>query len=341
MRGLIISALKKPAKSDDPATAIAETKSQAASLKSKYQPKLKKGTIKITILDQTPDAVEKDDDIDIDVALSPGTKVARKVNTTLTRKFKKQISRSHNVAKGDIKRLVGEIDKSKSNIKKWDTVKNTINRKQPLKKYVNSPVHAGHAFGQNVVGLVRTGVNKVKAASENMFKKARAGINAGSGFYAKPKALFIAYIYNNSASEQKMINAVTRATEESFKDKPAEPYNRSKHYGKTPTAADRQWFMVNRKAAVNKAINKQKKHSGNSEWVLDHEPPLVTRYYKGASGEKPGFKMTDSERKNSGRNRNRMTPQPRSSYQSVVLLVSQSSYNLIVRQPLPFGQGGA
>ena len=62
---------------------------------------------------------------------------------------------------------------------------------------------------------------------------------------------------------------------------------------------------------INKAIKKQQKKTANSKWVLDHEPPLVTRYYKGATGEKAGFKMTDGERKASGKNRNRMTPQPR------------------------------
>jgi hypothetical protein len=76
---------------------------------------------------------------------------------------------------------------------------------------------------------------------------------------------------------------------------PTEPYNRRKHYGNTPTAADR------RAAGV-----------GPDE-VLDHDPPLVKRYYEGdpATGEKPGHQMDPDERKASGSDRERMNPQPR------------------------------
>jgi Domain of unknown function (DUF4157) len=80
VRELIISELKKPPTAKDPAQAIAETRQLAESLKAKYQPKLKSRTIKITLLDQTAEGVAKDGDIDIDVALSPGTKVSRKVS---------------------------------------------------------------------------------------------------------------------------------------------------------------------------------------------------------------------------------------------------------------------
>jgi len=67
---------------------------------------------------------------------------------------------------------------------------------------------------------------------------------------------------------------------------PKEPYNRKKHYGNTPTAADR--------TAV-----------GGSP---DHQPPLVQRYYEGdpAIGEPPGHTMTPAQRKASGADRNRM-----------------------------------
>ncbi len=76
--------------------------------------------------------------------------------------------------------------------------------------------------------------------------------------------------------------------------KPTEAYNRQKHYGKTPTAADR------------KAVG------AGSGQVADHDPPLVKRYYEGdpARGEKPGYQMTPAERKASGADRSRMTPQP-------------------------------
>jgi hypothetical protein len=74
-------------------------------------------------------------------------------------------------------------------------------------------------------------------------------------------------------------------------DPPTEPYNRRKHYGNTPTAADR------------KAV-------GGSP---DHDPPLVQRYYEGdpATGEPPGYTMTPDERKASAKDRSRMRPATR------------------------------
>jgi RHS repeat-associated protein len=74
--------------------------------------------------------------------------------------------------------------------------------------------------------------------------------------------------------------------------KPSEPYNRDRHYGKTPTKADR--------AAV----------GGES---ADHDPPLVKRYYQGdpARGEEPGHTQTDAQRRASANDRTRMQPSTR------------------------------
>ena len=75
---------------------------------------------------------------------------------------------------------------------------------------------------------------------------------------------------------------------------PTEAYNRQKHYGKTPTAADR------------KAVG-----AGEGEFA-DHQPALVERYYEGdpSVGKPPGHTMTSEERKASAGDRSRMTPQP-------------------------------
>jgi hypothetical protein len=66
------------------------------------------------------------------------------------------------------------------------------------------------------------------------------------------------------------------------------------YYGYSPTKADRN------------AVG-----AGKGQ-VADHDPPLVKRYYEGdpARGEKPGFQMTDAERRASAQDRERMTPQP-------------------------------
>jgi hypothetical protein len=48
--------------------------------------------------------------------------------------------------------------------------------------------------------------------------------------------------------------------------------------------------------------------------VVDHNPPLVKRYYAGdpAIGEKPGIDMNDEERRASANDRSRMQLQPKS-----------------------------
>jgi hypothetical protein len=78
-------------------------------------------------------------------------------------------------------------------------------------------------------------------------------------------------------------------------DGPSEAYNRKSHYGKTPTESDRRVLGA-----------------GKDE-VVDHQPELVKRYYEGdpAIGEKPGYQMTQEERKQSGQDRTRMQLQPK------------------------------
>jgi len=76
---------------------------------------------------------------------------------------------------------------------------------------------------------------------------------------------------------------------------PAQAYNRSRDYGRPPTAADR------------KALG------ATPDDVVDHNPPLVQRYYEGdpSTGEKPGYLMTPDERAASASDRSRMQLQPR------------------------------
>jgi RHS repeat-associated protein len=76
---------------------------------------------------------------------------------------------------------------------------------------------------------------------------------------------------------------------------PTEAYNRKLHYGNTPTKTDRTAL------------------GANANEVVDHNPPLVKRYYEGdpASGEKPGYQMTPPERQASANDRSRMQLQPK------------------------------
>ena len=73
-----------------------------------------------------------------------------------------------------------------------------------------------------------------------------------------------------------------------------EPYNRAQHYGRSPTAADRRTL------------------GAGPGQVLDHQPPLVQRYYEGDPriGEAPGMYMTADQRRASAADRSRMHIQP-------------------------------
>lgn len=89
-----------------------------------------------------------------------------------------------------------------------------------------------------------------------------------------------------SASEQASTPAKAR---------PTQAYNRKALYGRTPTQADRRAL------------------GAGPDQVVDHNPPLVKRYYEGdpATGEKPGYQMTQQERRASATDRSRMQLQPK------------------------------
>lgn len=76
---------------------------------------------------------------------------------------------------------------------------------------------------------------------------------------------------------------------------PLEPYNRRDHYGTSPTKADRTAL------------------GATSADVVDHNPPLVQRYYEGdpATGELPGWQISPEQRRASANDRARMELQPK------------------------------
>ncbi len=93
---------------------------------------------------------------------------------------------------------------------------------------------------------------------------------------------------------KKVWRAVNKSgADDIINDLPSEPYNRKKHYGSTPTKKDR------------------KDLGASGDEVVDHDPPLVKRYYQGdpKTGEKPGYKMNPEERKASAKDKNRMKTQ--------------------------------
>jgi RHS repeat-associated protein len=90
--------------------------------------------------------------------------------------------------------------------------------------------------------------------------------------------------------------------------KPKEAYSRTKHYGKTPTSADR------------KALG------ATSNEVVDHTTPLVKHYYEGdGAGGKPGHAMTSKERRKFATDRSKMKLQSNKESQKQGAEMSQYS----------------
>jgi len=78
---LVMRAMKRKTRSKVPGEALAEKQSQAKSLLSKYQPRLKRGQLKISILDRSATDVKEDAAVDFEVSASPGKKGEAKLPT--------------------------------------------------------------------------------------------------------------------------------------------------------------------------------------------------------------------------------------------------------------------
>ena len=214
-RKLIIGEMKRPAKSQDPAQAIAETNALAEALKAKYQPRLTKGTIKITVLDKVAEGVAEDGDIDIDVALSPGTRVARSVAVPLEQKFGKQITACHPDAREPVRASVTTLGTTNPGIRKWERVKDEIASISPAGTIIQKPVVASHAFGQAMEPLVVGGIQRVDPhATEGQIARVKGLIDSGTGDYAKANLLVKAAIFNARASGARITSAVEDAYRE-------------------------------------------------------------------------------------------------------------------------------
>ncbi|MBS1624357.1 MAG: hypothetical protein JST83_10080 [Bacteroidetes bacterium] len=108
--------------------------------------------------------------------------------------------------------------------------------------------------------------------------------------------LFVTQSLNNAAAATREFSGrqFTAPVDEPTTPSAITPYNRRQHYGNTPTKADR------------KALGASK------DEVVDHVTPLVQHYYEGdGKGSKPGYKMTQAERRTFANNRLNMQLQLR------------------------------
>ncbi len=214
----IIAALKKPIAEEDPAKAIAEARSRADGLRSQYQPKLERGTIKIAILDRNPDDVSGDGYVDMDVALSPGSKAKAKVNVTPLKKFSKQISASHPEARDSIKESIEKIPKSKSN--NWASAKSALSEFTPVSAIVARPAAVAHPFGRAMEKYIVNGVQRVDVgATAGQINYVKGQIDSAVGDFGKPNQLMKAAVFNARASTSKIEKTIESAYREAVRGK--------------------------------------------------------------------------------------------------------------------------
>jgi hypothetical protein len=314
----VLAALSRPARAREPAAAIAEKQTQAASLRARYQLRAPKGRFLKIRIDTSTAGVEQDGDIDFWVSMSPSRAGRALVNLTLLRKFKNQINSSHPAARADIRSAVSTVDKSRSNIQNWATLKARISAMSPVQGILDKPLSMRHAFGRamrgaNLVAKAWTAV-RGQAPSQSTELKVTALIHQG-GRYSEAKQLLSDAVFKRNPS----LGRIQKALEFQMGKGPAEPYDRVKHYGHTPTAADRNYFAA------------QAASMGLSDWVVDHRPPLVQRYYVlDARYGKPGYEMSPTDRRTSASDRRRMAPQDRS--QSDVQGGTMSAQSLLWRK---------
>ena len=92
VKSLVFAAMGKPTRAKEPAAALAEKQAQAQSLIAKYQPKLKKGRLKININDRSAKDVEKDAAVDFAVSAGPGKRGEAKVPIDKDKENKKVVN---------------------------------------------------------------------------------------------------------------------------------------------------------------------------------------------------------------------------------------------------------
>jgi RHS repeat-associated protein len=153
-----------------------------------------------------------------------------------------------------------------------------------------SLVATGQTMAENAPAVIEKDVNWVVS---DFTSNPLGAITGVSGLEVKAAAKIIS---SESSLEIKVAEQTEKVVETDTKAiRPAEPYNRRKHYGNTPTKADR------------KALGT------SSDEVVDHKTPLVQHYYEGdGQGGKPGWMMTQDERKAFANDRTNMQKQPRS-----------------------------
>lgn len=145
------------------------------------------------------------------------------------------------------------------------------------------------------VGNVTMGVASVIAGAAGAARLATAGAREVTTLLRTRIDEFAPDVRANPVAPELSRGAPVPTNLPDSPNSPLEPYNRRKHYGVSPTAADRKLFGV------------------GADEVLDHEPSLVRRYYDGDPdlGELPGWQMNDAQRRASANDRARMSPQPR------------------------------
>jgi hypothetical protein len=152
----------------------------------------------------------------------------------------------------------------------------------PVKTFVSEEIRWGKdLYGPIIIRGVESYCDKVERAEGEDFWE---GCKARAEMTVVVTELFYAAKGAITAGKNVLTNSVDEVVDDIVVRKPKAPteaYNRRKHYGHTPKQSQRKAAEV-----------------GPDE-VLDHDPPLVKRYYDGdpSINEIPGYLMSEAERK--------------------------------------------
>ncbi|MFL4470113.1 hypothetical protein ACERZ8_09620 [Tateyamaria armeniaca] len=194
--------LKRPGRERNPARALAAARRKANQLRSRYQRRLQRGRIRITILDSSPNQVTTDGDIDFEVSVNPRVRDAQNVLVDIKQQFRPNINASHARARQPIERSLDRISvQQAAHINDWPQAKTALEAQNPVRDIVARPALASHQFGNAMGPHIEGGVKDADSAAPNsQITRVKGLINSGTANFRAAKDQLITIFYSSRAS---------------------------------------------------------------------------------------------------------------------------------------------
>lgn len=194
--------LKRPGRERDPARALAAARRKANQLRSRYQPRLQRGRIRITILDSNPNQVTTDGDIDFEVSVNPRVRDAQNVLVDIKQQYRRNINASHARARGPIETSLDRISAQQAaHINDWAQAKTALEAQNPVRDIISRPALASHQFGNAMGAHIEGGVKDADASAPNsQITRVKGLINSGTANFRAAKNQLTTIFYSSRAS---------------------------------------------------------------------------------------------------------------------------------------------